>query len=408
MQLKKVIAGLAISTTFSVGLVTQSVSAATYECDNDPASYYNCYVKDYGFEYRSAGYNGDSRIAWASWSERSYSYTFNYSGIKAPIDVYIYLADSQFTNTYAVYYANSVGMKPFDQRNAPNGWNYLMTRDTNYNYEPYLVVWHNFEGRGNGNTGTDGIRFFSPGVYFKNSSNSDRTYHKNLEIASLQKKMLNAVDYYTDISGSFHSFSILDNQEKNVTFSVSQRNTTGSYVKTKMKNGNIFEDKSDGKSLVGLNHGKKSFTKSEVSQVNQSLLAGPRHFKNEKNEPVYIYRHDPAQAHSANVVTFPQQYAFWLSNSDAKVVGYEKLFGRNISIIEGKHDSYMSKKLKATTYKMWIDTKSGVLLKLEGKDQNGKIAYFTKVTDIKFNQGVDKAEFVVNEPKGWKNVSMSR
>ncbi|WP_044640676.1 hypothetical protein [Risungbinella massiliensis] len=62
-------------------------------------------------------------------------------------------------------------------------------------------------------------------------------------------------------------------------------------------------------------------------------------------------------------MALPQNYAFWLTNSDNRVVGHEKMFHRNVTVLEGKHDKYMGKKLGATTYQMWVDTATGVLLK---------------------------------------------
>lgn len=51
---------------------------------------------------------------------------------------------------------------------------------------------------------------------------------------------------------------------------------------------------------------------------------------------------------------------------------------------------------------MWIDTDTGVLLKLEGTSSDGKVVYYVKVNDITFNQGVDHGKFKVADLQGWK------
>ena len=62
---------------------------------------------------------------------------------------------------------------------------------------------------------------------------------------------------------------------------------------------------------------------------------------------MYQYRPDPTSAIGASAVTLPQNSAFWLSTSAAKIVGHARLVGRNATVIAGHHDAYLADKLRA-------------------------------------------------------------
>lgn len=420
MHIKKIIAGLAISTTFSVGLGTPTVSANEFYCDNDRASNqypycYNTYYGpwSYGTYYRDL--NGDHRLL-PPGNDYTKRYYWRFTGTLDTtfFNGAAYLAHPSFTNPAAIY---DIGSNSYDyparvianinQNTAPYGWN-------NFNYGPDTPFGQNSNfyvaldpgGASGQYTGADAVKVWSTGQYGFHSSLKEEAYNRNSKIASIQKKMLDAIDNYQDIRGSFQVVFTNNRQNESVNFMVSEGSVPGSYVKITRKDGTVTVKKSDGSSMIDMNQSKKTFTKKNITKASKPI--GPRHYKDEKGQSVYVQRQDPAWANMAREVTHPQNYAYWLTSVDNKIVGHKKLLNREVTVIEGKHDAYMSKKLGATTYKMWVDTKTGVLLKLEGKDSKGKVLYFIKVNDIKFNQGIDKTKFAIQEPKGWKNLSLNK
>lgn len=410
-----------MSAIFFGTLGIESAFATTYYCDNDasgyPCSNYQAGSLGYSWVYRSgqsSDFNGDDRLIKSANGSGQYHWGYNTTVNSNYISVDVYLDNYSFTNSRANYsYNYSSGGEIFflgsiNQNTAPGGWNRIKSnfpfgQRTNIN-----IILHQNDGNKYTSTytGADGARLITPTTLTSTLTEQPLISNLDPKVAVIQNKMLNAVDYYKNIRGSFDVKFTNNQQEQSVDFVVSEENSPGSYTKITGKNGMVIEQKSDGNSLLGLDYSAKSFEKSKVAKVEK--VKGPRYFKDETGKPVYVHRHDPAQAHAAHEVTLPQNYAFWLSNSDSKVIGYEKLLNRNVSVIEGKHDTYLSKKLGANTFKMWVDTATGTLLKLEGKDTNGKVAYFIKVNDIKFDQGVDKSKFAMKEVAGWKDLSSNK
>ncbi len=402
--MKKLLSSLIVGVLAVGGLGTSAPStvyATEAMCDNDAVGY-PCSNGSYGsWTYRS-GYsgdqNGDDRLA-RNDSYRWYHWDYDYSYNNPELSVW--LNNSDFTNPAANYFIkNSSGhysVGDINQNTAPGGWSYIGAVSGSMNGVD--VTQHG--DYANTYTGADMVNLYSLPTASVNHL-TDQTYHTNSAIASIQKKMLNAVDHYQNIQGSFHIHFQNNGQNETVEFQVDEGKIPGSHVKVTKANGTVFETKSNGKEQLVMNHQKEQFSKSKVAP--QKEFNGPRHFTNEKGQSVFVQRQDPASAYVAKEVTFPQNYAFWLRNKENKVVGHDKMFNRDITVIEGKHNEYLSKKLGATTYKMWVDTETGVLLKLIGTDQNGDEAYHIKVQDIQFNQGINAQQFAPEVPKSWEKM----
>ncbi|OYD08772.1 LolA family protein [Paludifilum halophilum] len=402
-RLKKTFVGV-IAAVISVGFGAPSAFAETYYCDNDRAydQYPNCSNSYSGtWTYRSGqsgDWNGDDRLG--AYGNGYYDWKFyNIPGDGARL--YAWLNNIDFTNQSAEYSVDTDVIGYINQNTAPGGWNSPGSHYISGN--PFFQV-DNYDWSGNSNTrtGADIIRIET---YYYNAANSTETRQpvkaKDSDIAEIQNKMLNAVDHYKDIQGSFEMQFSNINDKKEVEFTLSEENP-GSYVKVTKKGGNEVVRKSNGKSILKLNPQQKAYSKTSVSP--SSPIENPRHYKNEKGQNVFVHRQDPAWARTANEVTLPQNYAFWLTANESEVVGYDTLLNRKVAVIKGKHDSYLQKKLGADTFKMWVDRQTGVLLKLEGTDSKGNVAYSIDVQDIQFNQGVNESQFTVDTPKGWEKV----
>ena len=403
--MKKMMSSMLVLMLFVGGIgfrLPSTVYADHLYCDNDAVGYPCSNSFTESWTYRS-GYsgdqNGDHRLAR---NDSSSSYLWRYDDYVVDPYLDVWLNNYDFTNPNADYYVsdghtNVQYVGDINQNTAPGGWNGI---GKVYGWFIDADVFQRGDYP-NSYTGADMIRLYDPSTLAMNTV-KEQTYHANAEIASIQKKMLNAIDHYQNIQGSFHIQFENNGQNETIDFQVDEGKTPGSHVKVTKANGTVFETKSNGKEHLVMNHQKEQFSKSNIAPRKE--VKGSRHFSNENGQPVFVQRNDPATASIAKEVTFPQNYAFWLRNKENKIVGHDKMFNRDITVIEGKHNDYLSKKLGATTYKMWVDTKTGVLLKLIGTDRNGDEAYHIKVQDIQFNQGVNTQQFAPVVPKDWEKM----
>ncbi|MEG1411061.1 MAG: hypothetical protein RSB77_05965 [Bacilli bacterium] len=141
--------------------------AATTTIDNDTnlgSPYYN---RPYGYstpnyttngwQYRKAGYNGDSRLLSSGKANRNYNWAIERS--YKNVNIQVYLNDTQFTDPRAEYsvmtsnnkYSYTI-LKKLNQHLAPGGWNTVGNLNVNGALSLELT------SSGSGNTGADGIR----------------------------------------------------------------------------------------------------------------------------------------------------------------------------------------------------------------------------------------------------------
>jgi outer membrane lipoprotein-sorting protein len=223
---------------------------------------------------------------------------------------------------------------------------------------------------------------------------------------SISDKMINAIDNYKDIQGTYHIIEKPIDVDQTVTFKIKEGSAPGSYVKVVDNPSGLYEEThADGDSMLSYTPSKNEFHINKVDKNTFQKINGPRVSKNDRGEIVYIHRQDPSLASIASDVTFPENYGFWLKapNAQYNVVGHENILNRDATVIEGKMDPYVGQKHHATDFKMWVDSETGVLLKLIETDanNNNEITNQIIVNDIKFNQGnIDTSDFKITPPKG--------
>jgi hypothetical protein len=222
---------------------------------------------------------------------------------------------------------------------------------------------------------------------------------------TIQDKMLNAVDNFKNIKGSFRLVDPVANTDKTVEFEVDEGIEPGSFSKViNNKNQHSIEQHSDGDKILYLNKNLKEYQLEKVNKdfkdYDKALKDRPRHYKNSDGTNVNEYRTDPARAEFAKDVIFPQEVAFWI-NSQTQILGHEKLLNRDVTVIKGKLDDFVSAKLQGKDYKMWIDTETGILLKLVVTNLSQEEKYKLKVLSLNINEGVDRSEFSTKAPTGF-------
>ncbi|MDF2572092.1 MAG: hypothetical protein K0R55_3696 [Sporomusa sp.] len=214
-----------------------------------------------------------------------------------------------------------------------------------------------------------------------------------ISISIIQDRMLNAVDNYQSLKGSYHK--VTPAVDRVVDFEIQEGNTPGSYVKAQDKSGKSSETKFSGNTISVFDLSTKKVTQNRVGKPIQINKSEPRYYKDDNGENHFVYRGDSAVADQASDVALPQAYAFWLFTSVATITGEDNLFGRNTSIVEGDLEKGLAEKRKASRYKMWVDTETGVLLKLIETNSKNEVVNTLEVTSIEFNKPTNPVNFNV-------------
>ncbi|MBG9590204.1 hypothetical protein [Cytobacillus firmus] len=111
--------------------------------------------------------------------------------------------------------------------------------------------------------------------------------------------------------------------------------------------------------------------------------------------PGYNYKERPSYIHYSSFITFPQAPAHYLrvlENWEIKEKG--TLLGRKVKVIEGEFDKNSKEKFRSETFKMWVDTESGVLLKYISYDKDGKMTKEVQVNEIMFNEELNTEDYL--------------
>jgi hypothetical protein len=380
MLFPKLFSKISIAAVVFSSISTGSAFAATYYCDNDRAAsqYPQCDTSYSGtWQYRSGNrsdWNGDHRLGKSG--NGYYDWKFkNITGNYATL--YAWLANDSFTNPRAEYSVDTDIIAYVNQNTAPSGWN----RVGRHYLSGSTAFFQVDNGTPNGATGADIIRIETSNEFLtlNSSSAKEQAYHTNPTIASLQQKMLNAVDNYKQIRGNYTSYFSNIASKETVQFIVDQAKKT-SKVSICDQSGNTIEQITTATTIAKRNAKNKPWQKQTIAKV--SPTPSIRHYINLKGQAVFTLR--PTTSYASDV-TFPQNYAFWLRHASNHIITDATLLGRPVTIVSGKHDAYFANKLKATEYKMWIDNETGVLLRLEGRNAQGKLSYFIHVNEIHIN-----------------------
>ncbi|WP_394845525.1 hypothetical protein LZC95_51895 [Pendulispora brunnea] len=397
---------------FSTFLAASPAFAGTFYCDNDRSAsqYPNCSTPGApGWAYGggSGDRNGDHRRQTSGHEV----YYWDFNGVDGrKFELRVYLNNVLFTDPSARYYRkvgfNIDGIGNLNQNTAPGGWSYIgvqtvMSTSMSIGVNAYGVP-------PQGVTGADEIWVYSVASLAATDIHDDAGLCASAlvadpKIVSLQQKMLDATDHYRDVKGTFDIAFSNNGQNQHVDFTVSESLRSSSVRITDQK-GSVVEHVSNGRNGQVRHPDTSSFETSSLAPVERPV--GARQFFTNTCEPVYVHRQDPAWAGVAEEVTSPQNYAFWLTAGQAKITGTERLLGRTVTVVEGLHDAYLSTKLGAAAFKMWVDDETGVLLKLVGTKDDGTVAYSIDVTNIQFNRGVDAKAFAMDAPAGWKNLTL--
>lgn len=228
-------------------------------------------------------------------------------------------------------------------------------------------------------------------------------------------KMLNAVDYYNTVSGSFvtNYLSQGSQEETVVSYQVDMvNNNCYEHMSNKdndsevyVGNGNIMHINNINKyketspiyftkvdELAGYNDDYVMRTQSDIKKAKaefEKVFADDKRITVDENgDKHYLNRLDLTNlCISASYSLFPQGLTFgYLSNQDMwEISGDTEYLGRDAVVIKGTAEDY-GKKFNTATFEMIVDKETGILLELQGYDENGEPSSYIKTTEISFEQ----------------------
>lgn len=111
----------------------------------------------------------------------------------------------------------------------------------------------------------------------------------------------------------------------------------------------------------------------------------PRVFMETGNDvPSYINRTDPTNTVFGSYCLFPQGFTFgFLTDFNLwEIDGNTQYLDRDCIMLSGWATGSYGEKLGVQTFSMFVDRTTGILLKLEGKDQRGEITTYMTVNSI--------------------------
>ncbi len=205
-------------------------------------------------------------------------------------------------------------------------------------------------------------------------------------------KMLNSVDYYQTVSGSFKAPD-LGVGDSTVEYRVDVMNQESyqritdagadeeQYVKDGMKT--IYDNKARTYHQAGV---------PVYAEDLQTLRSQSRITEDEQGESHYQLRGDLTHTGiAASLSLLPQQLAFaFLEDFDNwEIKGTETFLGREAVRIEGKADAYFNDKLSVERFVFLVDRDTGILLNYDGYAADGSLVDFMHTNSIAVDQPVN-------------------
>lgn len=239
---------------------------------------------------------------------------------------------------------------------------------------------------------------------FNNDSTSveaqeESTTEAKLTQDEIKNKMVNSIDYFEYASGEFTYTSEAAGFDYSVSYNVV--NVPGEYKSKVTYYDNAsqcgFDTVFDGQTLYDVDHKAEYYIESDIMAANAPYA--PEEWSDEdkayenriepapNGENVYYYREDPTYMSIAKASLFPQEVAFGYlqDNNMWAITGYEEYLGREVAVLEGDLNEYYQDKTQGSTFKMWVDTETGILLQKEVYNESGEVVEKLETTSFTLN-----------------------
>lgn len=210
----------------------------------------------------------------------------------------------------------------------------------------------------------------------------------------LQTKMINAIDNYRTLQGTYSEKFDPIGVSDTTTFAIQLAPTVASYAKSDF-GGKVTEFKQDGENAVVVNpDGSQRSVKVSVHASKQNLQSLQSRYPTIDGKAGFVLRGNPAGA-STDDVTFPQQFALgYLKNQSTwKIDGQTTFLGRQAVEISGQLPKDLQAKHDAVRFDVLIDDQTGILLREQEYNTAGQVTNQIVVTSLSVNQPIDSSLF---------------
>lgn len=228
-------------------------------------------------------------------------------------------------------------------------------------------------------------------------------------------RMLNTVDYFTYLSGSYEHYNKALNDNYTVDYNVKMDDTPKAYEKLTPKNGpSVRENYFDGKQMKNylvdtakLNSLDSNSATKSLSSYNYNIKeakstdflslvkATSRYKVGNDGAPTFYYRADTTMTSYAREVIFPQERTLGCLRDFTTwdIVSHEQIIGRDCVVIKGSLSGDYSNKLNTNNFTFWVDSQTGVLLQLEGYNANGELTEYIKTKEFNVDSSIEDSTF---------------
>lgn len=236
---------------------------------------------------------------------------------------------------------------------------------------------------------------------------------KDISKDTIVHMMLNSIDYYDRVSGTMYFASdrkdvvntiefqtILSQSESYSKFSQRIFDCNQNITMTNFKETEFQEiTYCDKNRKTQINPKEKTYKIYDSGAVFSLDDARPindneRILTAEDGMPIYRYRSDPTNVTMSSMSLFPQEIAMgFLKDQDLwNIEGVENYNGLKCYKVQGRTSLAYGSKLNVITFEFLIDSKTGVLVKYEGYDENGSLTDFMYTENLKFGDSADNVE----------------
>ena len=218
------------------------------------------------------------------------------------------------------------------------------------------------------------------------------------EKTAVYEKMLNTIDYYTHLKVVFETDMI---EEGPVTIECQTDIPDSLAYEAYFRNGGIsFEYFVDGKTVTFFNR-ETGERRSNYGKV-YSMETSPKipleeriTVMEEDGLPCYNRRGNATNCAFAPYAMYPQDIAYsFLKDFDRwDITGHDEILGRKCAVITGTLGQYGSSKHGFDSFTLYVDSETGVLMKLSGIS-DGETVKYIEVTECDYGAADIPGEFI--------------
>ncbi|MBE1442573.1 sigma-70 family RNA polymerase sigma factor [Paenibacillus sp. OAS669] len=170
----------------------------------------------------------------------------------------------------------------------------------------------------------------------------------------------------------------------------------------------------DGSTRLEVYSGKSEVNYRKEAINNQSSLINTpktRFYKDKNGDMNWITRGDVASAYDKVEMVFPQNYAFWTIDEQSllpnyTILGKETIAGREAMVLIGLLNTYVAEKQHASFYQYWVESKTGVMLKMNLLDKDNNPVFKMEMEKIVFdNETIDHSKFSTQPKQDWVELN---